>query len=537
MGSPYRTDHTPAVMVDLDPTDGFTTQLFAQTLRIENASGLLIEANAPVRSHSRWINSWRNLEFVGDRGSSAIWQLAFPKDSLHFKTEASPSLSALAAEAEAGQGIVMRLCFYLFQHRPYQEIADAYANNQRIAMPGQMVIAATIGVWGAKEPATLAPARILMPNLSAPLNIPAPIHTERKQRQFFLGVALAQADTHRKVVTLDLVNSIPEAAGFDTLTADVQHLPEKIDLGALSLQVLDSSKETLVCVGTITFAERASHEPSYNTGQTLLRGGIIEMPYPPELEEQILNGDLVLTQGDTLDAPVLLHENPYHVLVDARNVYLELEDPTPQAIPFQILKRGQPLTQPLVMRVQQTINRGMDAYTSSPSQPSQEREQESAEQDGVVEVTTAVTSDAQGFGVLSLRPLQAGMAKVWLYTPTDPDLSQIRFGTTRYLLQSELQYSLHVRVLPDDRQYDLVSDADLTWEYMQAHFFRYYALLYPVMNQYINFDDQAATEAMAPLISAFIATTLFNSTLYMPITRELSAGKRRLVQRWARLRR
>ena len=266
------------------------------------------------------------------------------------------------------------------------------------------------------------------------------------------------------------------------------------------------------------------------------------MPYPPELEEQIINGDLVLQQGTESNAPILLTENPYHLLVDERNVYFELEDPRPKAIPIRLLYRGKAAQQSLVLRVEQTISQGgnsafmADKAPVDKAQHTQDRQQEMLEINGIVDVASEITMDEAGNGVLLISPLQAGMAKLWLYTPTDPDLSQIRFGTTRYFLLNEIQYCLNLRVLPDDSHYDDLPDEALTWEFMQEHFFRYYSLLYPAMNAYINFDEQAATEAAAALISAFVADSLFNSTIYMPITRELSAGKRRLVQRWARLR-
>jgi hypothetical protein len=551
LGSPYQIERSPAVLVDLDPTDGFTTQLFAQHLRIQNTSATLLEADAPVKAYSRWINAWRNLEVAGDSGSSAMWQLAFPKESIQFPhMSASPALQSLSEALETEQGLVIRLCFYLFYHRPYPAVAAAYAANQRVSLPGTLIVSGTIGVWGWDEPATLPAARILMPNIAAPLPIPDQINSQRRFPTFYLGAALAKTDTTRKVITLDVVNTFPEVAGFDTLNADIQDVPEKINLGDMTLQVIDPNTQDCYCIGVIPFASTQAQAASYNKSSTLLTGGIIELPYDPQMEDQIIHGDLVLMQGTAPDAPIVLNEQPYHVLLDERSLYCELEDPTTKYVPFQVLLRGQPLANPLVLRVEQSMNDGSAGTASQADLPlqkrqmteisglpehTQSREPVIMQQGGVADMPTEITTDAQGYGVLPITPRRAGMSKIWLYTPADPDLTQVNFGITRNFLKNSLFYYINVRVLPDDSHYDQIPDVELTWEFMVEHFFRYYSLLYPIMNSYINFDDAQQTQAKAALIHAFVAEDWLASTLYMPITRELSAGKRRLVQRWAAL--
>ena len=114
-GSPYREKRAPAVLVDLDPTDGFTTQLFAESFQIQDS----LELDSPVRSHSRWVNSWRNLVLFGDRGSSAIWQLAFPKAGLRLFDSNSPSLAAFEDTAlDNAQGLVLTPLFLSLSASP-----------------------------------------------------------------------------------------------------------------------------------------------------------------------------------------------------------------------------------------------------------------------------------------------------------------------------------------------------------------------------------------------------------------------------------
>lgn len=544
LGSPYRAERSPAVLVDLDPTDGFTTQLFGQYFSISDGGHIFLEADTPFRTYSRWVNFWRNLEVGGDRGSSAIWQIAFPREAIKLNNnnnlEASPTIGAFQEALNDAQGLVMRLCFYLFHHMPYKTIAQNFQDNQRVSLPGQLVVAGTLGMWDKEETATLPPARNLMPDLATPLDIPDSIQSQRQHTQFFLGAALAQADTTRKVITLDLVNTFPEIAAFDTLQETVSDIPEKINLGDISLQVVEG--ETVTCIGALGFKPRIPGQPTYDKAGLLLTGGIIEMPYPPEIESQILAGDLVLLHGIEPDAPILLRESAYHVLVDQRNLYLELEDPTPHTISFQVIRYGQPLTEPLTLHLEQTVNhssRFAEDQNRIDPRTTDERLDHTArrvlQQGDVVSIPIEVTTDAAGFGEIPIGPARAGMCKIWLTSPTDPDLTQVGLDSMRYFLKNSLHTFINVRVLPDDRYYDTLPDEALTWEFMVEHFFQYYALLYPIMNHYIDFTNQAETEANAPMIAAFVSEHLFNSTIYMPITRELSAGKRRLVQRWARL--
>ncbi len=539
LGSPYRADRSPAVLVDLDPTDGFTTQLFGQYFSIGDGTQIFLEADTPFKTYSRWVNFWRNLEVGGDRGSSAIWQIAIPREAVKLNNLiASPTMGAFQEALNDAQGLVMRLCFYLFHHMPYKTIAQNFQANQRVSLPGQLVVAGTLGIWDREKTATLPPARILMPDLANPLEIPDSIQSQRQHTQFFLGAALAQTDTTRKVITLDLVNTFPEIAAFDTLQEAMSDVPEKINLGDISLQAVEG--EAVTCIGALGFKPRIPGQPTYDKAGLLLTGGIIEMPYPPEIESQILAGDLVLLRGIEPDSPILLRESAYHVLVDQRSLYLELEDPTPRILPFQVIRYGQPLTEPLTLHLEQTVNhssRFAEEQNRINPRTTDERLDHTArrvlQQGDVVNIPIEVTTDAAGFGEIPITPSRAGMCKIWISSPTDPDLTQVGLDSMRYFLKNSLHTFINMRVLPDDRYYDTIPDEALTWDFMAEHFFRYYALLYPIMNHYIDFTNQAETEAKAAMIAAFVSEQLFNSTIYMPITRELSAGKRRLVQRWA----
>ena len=68
---------------------------------------------------------------------------------------------------------------------------------------------------------------------------------------------------------------------------------------------------------------------------------------------------------------------------------------------------------------------------------------------------------------------------------------------------------------------------------MYQNIFRYYNLTFPAMSKVIPLDNQAAMEAAAPEIVRRTDPALRHSTRYMPITRDLSTGKRDLIVQWA----
>lgn len=59
-----------------------------------------------------------------------------------------------------------------------------------------------------------------------------------------------------------------------------------------------------------------------------------------------------------------------------------------------------------------------------------------------------------------------------------------------------------------------------------------YDLVYPLMSLVLNLHNKNRVDAAAVQIRAATAEDIFNSTLYMPITRELSALKRRILWRY-----
>ena len=139
---------------------------------------------------------------------------------------------------------------------------------------------------------------------------------------------------------------------------------------------------------------------------------------------------------------------------------------------------------------------------------------------------------SDGKAIFRLKPLQSGacLLGVFAFTGTPPtNLPQANFPFPNY-------FYFCVRVLPFDDELERdTPDSALTWSFIYSNVLRTFDLIYPAMSQVRNLDSLPVVEGMAVQIKAAVALSTFESTLYMPITRDLSAGKRKLLQRFINL--
>jgi hypothetical protein len=95
-------------------------------------------------------------------------------------------------------------------------------------------------------------------------------------------------------------------------------------------------------------------------------------------------------------------------------------------------------------------------------------------------------------------------------------------------------YFVHVRVLPSDADLDAIPDNQITWDLVYEKVLRYYYKVFPTMDQHLMLNDKQACINAAQMLLLLTDASSWDSTLYMPITREMSDGKRNLLHRWCR---
>ncbi len=91
-------------------------------------------------------------------------------------------------------------------------------------------------------------------------------------------------------------------------------------------------------------------------------------------------------------------------------------------------------------------------------------------------------------------------------------------------------------MLPFDDQLEKdTPDSKLNFDFIYNHVLVTYDVIYPIMSQVRNLHNKNVVDAMAEQLKFAISLDTIQSTLCMPITRELSAGKRKLLQRYVNL--
>jgi hypothetical protein len=540
-----------AKMVDLDPIGIYGTQIFSGQVQVViNTPGgpiVMLTADNPTRAYLYDLNFDRNINptQLGPQMGAGIWQMALPLEGLtfNFAGNASPTLSALQQGAQAGQGLVVRyVTYYTLDGITEAALAEKFKQsgfNQAIANAAQGLIVGTIGVWSNDDPIFSGPSGRLFYG-TYPLPRPASNIAFKAGRDraplvakaagaagpppYFLGPITAWVDTVNQNVVLDFGTTIPEDTGVSTPPAPGDL--EKTNYGTLALHIISGGREQLVNQIPYDQYDRAAYE---------LSGGILEVPYPPSLATQLAdpNGILKLYRmGATVNHPLSQEISWAAVATDDRCLYLQVGEtisyrmrPLWKGVPmpgrsialtigqyqFQAQEAKQPPPQ-LVIKTMAPLAEGSYVVTQPASQ-------------------TYVT-DADGYITFAVTGLAPGAAMIRYQAPGD-DFNPNQDGATAYHYFGYVSYN-NFRVLPDDN-YDNIPDDQVTWEFVYQNVIRYFYLIYPGMFARLAFQNENIAKQSASIIAELIAKDTWDSTSYMPVSRDLSDGKRKLLQRWCAL--
>ena len=149
---------------------------------------------------------------------------------------------------------------------------------------------------------------------------------------------------------------------------------------------------------------------------------------------------------------------------------------------------------------------------------------------GVARVDIAAVSG--GLPVLMFYPFQAGA--------TPPQPSQQFDGN----VPSGVSYYTTIRVLPFDdafvdqfvQLWNSTYDPAKAWDFVYSNILYLYDMIFPVMLRFVPLGDRQRVEAAIDQVLTLIAPSYFaESTLAMPITRDLSQGMRTVLQLWGGL--
>jgi len=574
LGDVYYEQRKSPVIVDVDPLGLVTSQIFTGQLKVTAPDGTpLIEAEPPTRAFSYFINPFKMLDPSARdfQPVSAIFIFSVPKGAglkINPAAVASPALAELAAAVASGAGLNVRYCFYdaIYKLTPEQRYDD-FTKQNYVVNPYLGKVLGTIGVLRAAELASAPMGRKLYvetkfeytpPVPSAPLaSAAAPIRVHRyrhshddaeAQKNAWLGPALAEVDQTNTVIALDLSSTFPED-NVETRT--------KMPLGQMQLRIEPASGMPLV------IGEIPNTKESYEAG-----GGVVEISYRDSPDRAAI--DAALAKGHLAiwshqyQKDLLAEVQGIDIQTDDRAVYLEERLPPAAggsgAIPgtatvrIQAFERGRPLDRQATINLEYWMcskdyinpNKPIVPVPSpyfavagatriaDTVYPNRYPTQTTGAPPTISVITEQVTVPAGGALTLNLTALRPGVSMIRF---VDPAISQV----VPNFAWDNCDFSI-VRILPYD-DYSSYPDAVINdWKFIYDHFFGYFSVMYPVMSKVMPWgpdnapnDPPEVRKVYADLIRTFTDEKMWESTLYMPITREMSAGKRALIQRWCNL--
>jgi hypothetical protein len=464
------------VMVDVDPTGGGVgTQIFVGGLQLgEGADAVRILHDTVCYTY-----------FMGPRFAGApplrsgfpsfgVWfHFSIPKSALP-ATATDPGIKQLLDAAHAAQGLVVRFApFEVTPSLTNDVLAALFAQGQPEKNPAIGYLIGTIGIWGAGELASSPAGRVLTNPAARP----------------GYSVALASVDPTAGLLSLDLVQAIPKAAFRPTVT-DVSAIGPNRDVGPLQVKVAG------------TAAPVATFRPDPVNYWKF--GGLVDLPVGAAVAKTLVGQALSLRDAT---GGLNWQEEPYRVESDQRGVYFGNPGQT-QLVTLKVTEYGRAPTGPV------TLAFGTESSGSGPDPQN-------------------LRYRVAGHSATSLTvPAGATQAQFTVLTNGQPGLVQLDVSASGPLGRSgKGTFNALYRVYPLDDYSAVIAAGKIPWALVYEQVLRYYYIIFPAMSQRIplNRPDILTLPALAQQIKARMDDALFGSTHYMPITRSMSPGKKKLL--------
>ena len=571
----------PGRLVDTNPSSFWSSQIYYGALQFGSGQ-YSISGPRVARMHSRWINLSRLYAATPEMAQPAAavaccFQACIDNSSIAWQNgPAGPAASQLisslqqAAAQPGAQGVMLRFTAYVNlyfkngiynnisqQPRNYKELAADLAEvwtawrksgdpSQFFSQPCYSHVVGTIGVWKQGELASAPGGRCLVP-----ANPVAPVGSSKT---ITLGAVAAEVDYSQNLISLDFGSAVPEIALAGTMTSNLV----KADFGSLTLGTIPIATPDLnpsfIPIAEIDYPhyERSAYEAS---------AGIIDIPFPgPETPAQLQNGQLAIqVQGQSIPATVpdvrrpghatvvvsatgpllALTEQIYTAQTDSRGIYLD----EGESLEFQVtlLHAGTPAAGASVLVAKFDNNLSLIPTTLPQFVNFTNGRQQIVTASGIPTSVTVVTADQNGIATVAIAAQSPGF----------PVLGFFPFATGSALPQPPAAlfppgpaFYATVRVLPFDSSvpgqfidlWNSTHDPAQAWTFVYNNILYIYDMIFSVMLKYINLGSRDAVEKSAAAIAALIAKdTAAESTMAMPITRDLSSGKRTTLQLWLSL--
>ena len=563
----------PGRLVDSNPFSFWSSQVYLDQLAF-GSGNCVIKGTPSVRMHSRWLNLSRiySQDQVLTQPAASVaccFQAGIPYNQISWPAaSANSTLAAKLQEAASqapAQGIMVRFTAYVnlyFRNGVFNGITSQPSNYEELAaimataweawntngdtskffsQPCYSHTVGVVGVWNEGELATVPGGRYLAADKPvAPTGMavvtPAaaaspPMLSLTKQvaaaktpsSPTLLGPLVANVDYDKKLISLDLNSTMPENGTPGEWPSDLT----KTHFGPLSLGVVGSD-------GGFTQIVEIDYS-QYDDSSYSASAGIIDIPFPDSGTKTLLENNMmaIQVQGQT----ALLEQN-YTAQTDTRTIYLDqnaqaefnitaCQMGTPSAANILIAKYDSNLS--LIPSNQtQFVN-----FTNG--------NQQTITVNGVTTDVTIVTADANGIATVGIEAQSSGFPLLAFFpysgdTLPQPPASLIANGPL-------ITYAFYttVRVLPFDNAvpqafvdlWNSTYDSARAWQFIYNQILYVYDMLFSVMLEHVNLGSQQAVEqSLSSVWNSISVEAAADSTYAMPITRDLSAGKRLALQLW-----
>lgn len=529
IGQSFSDNPGRARMADVAPYQSATTQLFFKFLQL-GTKDLGFRATVASRMFTRWPWYSRNLGGLPIAGNmGVVFQTsARAADIEWYGLPNSPALKALhdAAMSAPNQGIVFQCAAYrnlYYQNASWkgkrienaQDLANAYADGFVGPNPATCLMVGTIGVWGPDELASV-PTQILLNPKDAitPPTVPiSPLRAVQEgmiaaptepaaPKPVTIGPAMVWLDEGKKNLALNFISTIPEN-GADAA---------KAQLGTLAIQAGGAD--------VVTIPYNSPDFECYDQTGYQRTAGILDFTLNPAqvtaVKNAIAAGTLQLVQKSS--GKVALQQTLWVAETDQRGEYLDQGQQKTVAV--HVYKNGVPTTG-IKLHVTQYVESVSDLnyYFVSPTGPAPIVDFGNEQFEIDVDVINGVAN-------IPIKYINPGTAMLGFYPP---GVTVVKNG---FPTPTTAFYSV-VRLLGADNALLTLPDDQINWPKTYAEVLEVYNLVYPEMSRIRNLADANVVKGMAEQILELTKyPENFSDTLFMPVSREMSAGKRNLLQRF-----
>ena len=551
-----------ARFVDINPAGSTTTQLYFARC-VVGGDGVQISGDVDQnnnRMFSRSFNGQRQVGYYIAGNMSVFFQGSIPKESLAFdNTSNSKLLEAFKNAMQEDDTLGLQVRFSAFStlyfqngvfndYTPcptpsgqggYEQLSELYKKSLAGEIPpfhnpAYSAMSGTVGLWKKGEWATAPNGRILVPVNTIVLNSANPDQ--------YLSPVPANLDSNSDVVSLDLSNSTIMTGGSQFDVADI---------GDLTVGVTNNGVFTVI--GTIPFTADPG-QPAYGPSALKQSGGIVDLVVSAQHKELAQTGTLAIHAVDpqSSDTISLLEETALVAETDQRAVYIDQNEE--KSITVNVTRKGKPAPGGQIMVAQYFAQANVTLNDQKAKWPVQfavgEMHDIPVKSSTHSTTVTIVTADNNGEAIITFKANAPGYASCY-FLPFDGEAPQnlpIMISGSPDTKNPELSnvsgYFFNIRVMPfdDDQPQDFADiwnekyDPQVAWDYLYKNILGVYDMLFPVMKSILPLNDRARMEGAAAQLEILISKEYQpESTVYMPITRDLSNGKRKVLEMWISL--